>query len=315
LGLSICNSLVHLMGGSIWVESEVNRGSEFHFTISARVGRTDAMPSAPFEVEARSTSPAAPLGRPDIQVLVAEDNPANRKLARLTLEKFGVRVFEASNGVEALSAARRFRLDAILMDCRMPVMDGYEATRRIRALPDPAGRVPIIALTASAFHEDRLRAEQAGMNDFVAKPFNDLELVRKCFALMKSAAAVPVPSPGETAAASGSFDGHPPDLVREVMTIFLETAPPIFERLVASAQAGDWETARASAHWLRGGATRLIAPALQEQLGHIETVCASAQPSLSESELDSLSRAFQNAYRTADLWLSQAQANAACARA
>ena len=167
----------------------IRADGHFRFSIKACVPSAETAPHAPAALvsgaDTESLAALARFGSSDLHVLIAEDNPANRMVARLTLERFGVHVREASNGIEALSAAEQFRFDAILMDCRMPIMDGYEATRRIRALPEPAGNVPIIALTASAFKEDRIRAEQAGMNDFVAKPFQDTELVQKCFSWAK----------------------------------------------------------------------------------------------------------------------------------
>ena len=110
-------------------------------------------------------------------VLVVEDNPVNQKLAVLTLERLGYRVDVAGNGVEAVNAAVRTPYAAILMDCQMPEMDGYDATRQIRAATDGL-RLPIIAMTAGAMEEDRLRSREAGMDDFVTKPVKADALAR-----------------------------------------------------------------------------------------------------------------------------------------
>ncbi|MBV9266120.1 MAG: response regulator, partial [Acidobacteriaceae bacterium] len=309
LGLAICSRLVRLLGGSIWAESEINQGSKFHFTIKAGLASADAAVHAQPSVQTASLAALSHSARPHLHVLVAEDNPANRMVARLTLEKFGVRVHEAGDGVEALSAVQRFRFDVVLMDCRMPVMDGYEATRRIRHLAGPSASVPIIALTASAFKEDRVRAEEAGMDDFIAKPFHDTELVEKCFSWMKAAPVPAVKEPLSGVAPSDDvldrFKGYSPELIRGLLQIFVETAPPVFDKLTASIQDADWKEAKSAAHWLRGGASRLIAPDFQEHLGYIERACAAESPEISSSELESLTSAFRGACELAEWWLAE----------
>ncbi|MGB9991361.1 response regulator [Massilia sp. SM-13] len=107
------------------------------------------------------------------QVLLAEDTEMNRMLVRILLTRMGFEVDEADNGQQAVEALARKRYDLVLMDCMMPVMDGYEATRILRAREAEAGqeRVPVIALTASAIAGDRERCRQAGMDDYLSKPF------------------------------------------------------------------------------------------------------------------------------------------------
>ena len=103
-------------------------------------------------------------------MLLAEDNPFNQKVATAMLKLLGCRVQVAANGVEAVTMARDGAFDLVLMDCQMPAMDGYEATRRIRELPAPAGAVTIIAMTANALSGDRKACFAAGMDDFLSKP-------------------------------------------------------------------------------------------------------------------------------------------------
>ena len=103
-------------------------------------------------------------------VLLAEDNPFNQKVATAMLKLIGCRVQVAANGVEAVTMAREGVFDLVLMDCQMPAMDGYEATRRIRELPSPAGAVTIIAMTANALSGDRKACFASGMDDFLSKP-------------------------------------------------------------------------------------------------------------------------------------------------
>jgi signal transduction histidine kinase/CheY-like chemotaxis protein len=116
---------------------------------------------------------------PKPRVLLVEDNPINQKIALLMLEKIGCNVDVAANGIEALKALQLFSYDLIFMDCQMPEMDGYEATRRVRKLPKPISDIPIVALTANAFKEDQAKCIEAGMNDFVTKPVESSTLESK----------------------------------------------------------------------------------------------------------------------------------------
>ncbi|MGZ3796181.1 MAG: ATP-binding protein [Pseudobdellovibrionaceae bacterium] len=120
------------------------------------------------------------------KVLLVEDNPINQKIALLMLEKIGCKVDVAANGMEALKSLQIFSYDLIFMDCQMPEMDGYEATRRIRRLAKPLSNIPIIALTANAFKEDQAKCLEAGMNDFVTKPVDSLTLESKVLRYLKN---------------------------------------------------------------------------------------------------------------------------------
>ena len=172
LGLSICSELVRLMGGRIWVESQPGQGSNFQFTAKLGIGATKAALTADLPDEA---APGASVGALDI--LLAEDNPVNQKLAVALLSKRGHRVSVVENGALAVERISQQNFDLVLMDIQMPVLDGFEATARIRALETlHGGHLPIIAMTANAMSGDRERCLEAGMDDYVTKPIRIDEL-------------------------------------------------------------------------------------------------------------------------------------------
>lgn len=170
LGLAISRSLVEMMGGEIGVASAPGAGSRFWFRLALPV---DAGPDTAngLAALARATDLRARL-------LVVEDNAVNQRLAMRMLEKLGCRVDVAGSGREAIAMWERLPYDAVFMDCLMPEMDGFDTTRAIRRREDGQRHTPIIALTASAMPEDRLRCAEAGMDDFVAKPV-DPHLLRE----------------------------------------------------------------------------------------------------------------------------------------
>ena len=162
LGLALSQNLVRLMGGEIVVESVVGVGSRFSFDLPFGVG-VMALAQQPLELQA----PEAPSSLP---VLVVDDNLINLKVACSLLEKAGYRTQTAENGQQALDLVAQHRYLMVLMDCHMPVMDGFVATERIRALDGDVAMTPIVALTASAMPEELEACKRAGMNDCLTKP-------------------------------------------------------------------------------------------------------------------------------------------------
>jgi signal transduction histidine kinase/CheY-like chemotaxis protein len=165
LGLSISKRLVELMGGTLEVRSQEGFGSCFRFEVRLPVGEPASLAPAPEAPE--SSNPT-----PHLRVLVVEDNAINQKVVTKMLDKAGHRADVAGNGIEALAALCERPYDVVLMDCQMPEMDGFEATRLLR---DPASgvlnpRVRVVALTANAMVGDRERCLEAGMDDYLAKP-------------------------------------------------------------------------------------------------------------------------------------------------
>jgi signal transduction histidine kinase/ActR/RegA family two-component response regulator len=181
LGLAICKRLVELMHGEITCHSEIGSGTRFAFRIPARLAAPPAVaaPVIASDVTAATPLPPQQTSVQALQVLVVEDTEMNRQLVRILLGKRGCVVEEAVNGALAVEMRARKRYDLILMDCMMPVMDGYEATRVLRAREALSGdpRTPIVALTASAIDGDRERCLKAGMDDYLAKPFSAAQLI------------------------------------------------------------------------------------------------------------------------------------------
>ena len=165
LGLTITQRIVQLMGGETGVTSSPGAGSTFWLT--CRLGKGRAKPSALVTETAEAILRREYRGR---KVLVVEDEPLNREVIGDMLEELGLVVDAAINGNEALIKVRQAHYDIVLMDMQMPELDGLDATRKLRAMPDGQD-LAIIALTANAFDDDRERCLAAGMNDFIAKPF------------------------------------------------------------------------------------------------------------------------------------------------
>jgi len=191
LGLSISKGLVELMGGSLAVTSAVGAGTHFTVTLPLPAAAAPAPPSPARDPGAGAAARAGyePRG---VRVLVAEDNMINQVVAVSLLAHLGCTVDVAADGVEAVRRWSEGAFDLILMDCQMPEMDGFEATRRIRAAEAGEGRIPIVALTANAMREDRDACLEAGMDDHIAKPVTEESLLA-AIALARRA-GTPVPA-------------------------------------------------------------------------------------------------------------------------
>ena len=207
LGLAIASRLVQMMGGALRVDSEVGRGSTFHFTARFGLPQPDRR-RAPGNVDAWVPEPdadAAPMAGPDddphLRILLVEDNTVNQRLVLRLLEKRGYRVVVVGTGTHALAAVEREPFDLVLMDVQMPEMDGFETTAALRAREvGGSDHLPIIAMTAHAMKGDRERCLAAGMDEYVSKPVQ----VRALFAAIERVVPRPVSAAAPARSASCS---------------------------------------------------------------------------------------------------------------
>jgi len=279
LGLAITKQLVELMGGYLWVASEQGTGSTFSFAITFQC-QSEEQAASQAQESARLSEPyALSQGFPGVRILLVEDNAINQEVAREILERRGVQVDLAEDGAEALRQVTCSGIEyhAVLMDVHMPVMDGLEATRRIRLFP-AFDRLPIIAMTASALSQDRELCMAAGMDDQVNKPVDVAEL----FATLRrwvepQDAGSPEPLPAEAARGEGKrLPGRLPgiDLKRAIRTVesaqllrrllrtFRTENLAVLDRLQEVLSQGDFQQARRIVHTVKGvggnlGATEL----------------------------------------------------------
>jgi signal transduction histidine kinase/CheY-like chemotaxis protein/HPt (histidine-containing phosphotransfer) domain-containing protein len=183
LGLAICRQLVDLMGGSLGVESQAGKGATFWFSVGLRVSYANDSKSPRMQTSNVSDSAdpvTAQNGQLKSRILLAEDNDINLEITRTMLESAGFEVDSVANGHEVLAAVERTPYSLILMDCQMPDMDGYDAAKSLR---ERGVEIPIVALTANAFAQDRERCIKSGMSDYLPKPINEntlIQMVNKC---------------------------------------------------------------------------------------------------------------------------------------
>jgi PAS domain S-box-containing protein len=291
LGLAITAKLVALMGGTVWVESVLEVGSSFHVEIPVGVpGQPPAdEPAATVSGPAAANRAAAALRGPAgdspqlrrLHVLVAEDNGVNQRLAIGLLERLGHRVTVVGSGSEAVSVCHNQAFDLVLMDVQMPVMDGLEATRRIRAREAGTSQhLPIIAMTAHALVGDRERCLAAGMDDYVSKPIRTPSLeaaIQNALATgatdgqRQDPAAVEW-SDRELSAALTAIDGDR-DLWHVMVSAFAEESAELLVVMVGAGERQDWEQLAHAAHSLKGSGLALNASDLVAACSALEQAC------------------------------------------
>lgn len=180
LGMSITKALVELMDGDIKIESELGKGTEIEIEFNFKIQKEQSSRKTKASVNAEIKEKQA-VDFTGKKILLVEDNELNREIATIYLEENGFIIIPAENGqiaVDKIKEAKKGDYDIILMDIQMPVMDGYEATKQIRSLKSEFSKIPIIAMTANAFEEDKKMANECGMNDYLAKPVNLENLIK-----------------------------------------------------------------------------------------------------------------------------------------
>ena len=273
LGLAITKQLVELMGGELGVKSAVDQGTSFWAEIDLQPGPEDTLRVAD------SDGTGDLLIREGARVLVAEDNPTSRMVTEALLKKLSCEVDIAIDGRDALQRTRVSDYDIVFMDCYMPLMDGFQATQRIRhSLSDE--ELPVIALTASVTEEDRARCLEAGMNDMVGKPVRISMLAKaleRWVPISGRRSTRPVSTFPPPAALDldmvrqlVSLDGEDDDFIQEVMIGYVEQLKDSVKSLREALDQGDIEAVRLTAHSIKGASKQIGASRVGELLGAIE---------------------------------------------
>ncbi len=277
LGLSICKALVESQNGKIWIESILGKGSTFYFELSypKSVGNSEVVKTD--EVNVKKLS--------DIKVLLAEDNQINQFLAVEILGQFGIEVEIANNGKEALDKLNTNHFDLILMDIQMPEMGGIEATKLIRLMQEPKKRnIPIIALTANALKGDAENYLAAGMNDYLSKPFDEIQLYKKIVNLLEiDTAQIKEQKPKTEMIITTAYKIEDLDTVtrgnkefaKKLMKIYLDTVPEMNNNMQTSFVNQNYEDLAFHAHKLKSTINGLNIRFLSEDVANLENYASS----------------------------------------
>jgi CheY-like chemotaxis protein/HPt (histidine-containing phosphotransfer) domain-containing protein len=285
LGTTISKRLVELMHGEIGLSSEVGKGSTFWFTALLENCHEGIPEETMGETEsANDQEPRKQTGH----ILVAEDYATNQEIVKSHLLSAGYTFDLAVNGKEALEMTRRKKFDLILMDVQMPVMDGHEATRRIRTEDTPNARVPIIATTANAYKQDIERCLEAGMDDVVTKPLRRkafLNIVAKWLSMREEQQLqvweetqdLSTGPKSETAESSPlNFDdflenmGIEKQVAFQIIDVFLDDTKEQLSSLMEHIEKQDQGTLKREVHSIKGGAANIRAMSMQLIAQNIE---------------------------------------------
>lgn len=294
LGLTICKNMIEMQNGELLVQSEEGKGSTFTIRIPYQLSM-EAMQDNDINQNIDYKS----LGHK--RVLVAEDVELNQYLARHILESWDFEVTIVSNGKEAVDQLQVEPYDCILMDVQMPEMDGMEATRHIRQLPDPVkANIPIIALTANALKGDSERYLAVGMNDYLAKPFDEARLFRVISRNLTELSPTPaatqnIPLKNQTSmlpvnklydlSMVQSVSGGDEGFIKKMVALFIETVPQNLDELVKATQSENWDQVGKTAHKLKSTVDSMGIKSIKTE---IRTVEANAKQKVGVEEIPAL---------------------------
>ncbi len=278
LGLGITKKLVELQKGTLQVKSKPGDGSVFTFTIPYSIGTE-------INLENHPTLPADPSGLFDnISALIVDDEDYNRLLLETILNRWGIKVQACENGKEALEAIEKNNFQIVLMDVRMPEMNGLEATKIIRQKKDTAkSQVPVLALTAGSSEEDIRQCKAAGMNDFLTKPFREIELFEKICSLLRIEYNLlhqknTTGSHSEASNTEKIFDltelkrlgDGDENFVNDMLKVFIENTHDGMKKMKEAIENNDWDKAGMQAHRLAAPHRHLGMKAIVKILKTIE---------------------------------------------
>lgn len=317
LGLSICKQLVELMHGSIVLKSEPGLGSVFTVTLPVRY------------VAGEHVSPSTPLqGRARLQgrVLLVEDNDVNQLVSVMTLRGLGLEVVTASNGEEAIGRFRDSSPDLILMDCHMPGMDGFEATRAIRALErGSASHVPIIACTANVTGGFRGECIEVGMDEYISKPFRESTLYSILAQRLLPQSelvsghpesdtfgfylpptldhrSLPVFDPAQLERISRSHGKQPEQVAVQLVSIYQRQLDRFLNLLESGIAAKDVSSIKSVAHTLKSSSTHVGLPRLAQLLDNVETAAIEGRDDIAVALARSAIEEFESAKSVLLAW-------------
>lgn len=269
LGMSICKELVELMGGKIEVVSKKGKGTAVKFTIEFKKGKAKDLPE-------NETEKITNNFLENKTILVVDDNEMNRLVAATILENYGAVIAEASNGEEAIQQLEAIKTDIVLMDIQMPVLNGYEATKALRKA---GNTIPVIALTANAVQGENEKCFEAGMNDYIAKPFKEEEVLKKIAHWLNSEVQIRKnkindgpenDGPLYDTSALNEISHGNPDFIQKMIKLFCEQSPVMTGQIRDAFTANKLEAMGAVAHKLKPSIDNLKIGSLKQVIRTIE---------------------------------------------
>ncbi len=311
LGLAITRQLVELMGGTIGVDSTPGQGSTFSFTVALAPSDRVLVACGRMNAQAPASPPNSATPRQGIHVLLVEDNPVNQQVTLCMLENSGYRIDVVENGRQALQALSATHYDLVLMDCQMPEMDGFEATRQWRVLEQSRGsdRIPIVAVTANALYGDREACLASGMDDFLSKPFTQQALatmlrrwtptalaaaapVSESESVVESKPVAAVLDPAALEAIRALQTPCKPDFLAQIIGVYLNNAQQLVGAIETAYIADQREILLRSAHTLKSSSANIGALDFAARCREIETATRAGQPEQADERIQTLRSEF-----------------------